>query len=238
MPREVAHVTADQGQAQAAPRQADDRADSLDALKSSSLTPRNRSWRTRRRSSTASRGQAGRDLVHGLAGGNLVAFVRRRQPAAAQQDPKVQKLTDEIAALDAQLAELQQTAKGNRHRGRQARRASRRLQGPHRHAKRPAQSAAAAQGRRASRRQASRPERLCARPLAADDNPQRQHVGQHLLPDDRLSRHPRAGRPDRVCSGAVHTLDVSKAHVIENIGLYWHFVDLVWIFLFPLLYLF
>jgi len=34
------------------------------------------------------------------------------------------------------------------------------------------------------------------------------------------------------------TLDASKSHVIENIGLYWHFVDLVWIFLFPLLYLF
>jgi cytochrome c oxidase subunit 3 len=30
----------------------------------------------------------------------------------------------------------------------------------------------------------------------------------------------------------------SKAAAIENIGLYWHFVDLVWIFLFPLLYLF
>jgi cytochrome c oxidase subunit 3 len=30
----------------------------------------------------------------------------------------------------------------------------------------------------------------------------------------------------------------AKAGVIENIGLYWHFVDLVWIFLFPLLYLF
>ncbi len=29
-----------------------------------------------------------------------------------------------------------------------------------------------------------------------------------------------------------------KAGTIENIGLYWHFVDLVWIFLFPLLYLF
>ena len=28
------------------------------------------------------------------------------------------------------------------------------------------------------------------------------------------------------------------AGVIENVGLYWHFVDLVWIFLFPLLYLF
>jgi len=34
------------------------------------------------------------------------------------------------------------------------------------------------------------------------------------------------------------TLNRSKAHIIENIGLYWHFVDLVWIFLFPLLYLF
>ncbi len=34
------------------------------------------------------------------------------------------------------------------------------------------------------------------------------------------------------------TLDKKKAGLIENIGLYWHFVDLVWIFLFPLLYLF
>lgn len=33
-------------------------------------------------------------------------------------------------------------------------------------------------------------------------------------------------------------LDARWAGVIENIGLYWHFVDLVWIFLFPLLYLF
>jgi len=29
-----------------------------------------------------------------------------------------------------------------------------------------------------------------------------------------------------------------RAGTIENVGLYWHFVDLVWIFLFPLLYLF
>jgi cytochrome c oxidase subunit 3 len=36
----------------------------------------------------------------------------------------------------------------------------------------------------------------------------------------------------------VVTLDRSKIGVIENVGLYWHFVDLVWIFLFPLLYLF
>jgi len=33
-------------------------------------------------------------------------------------------------------------------------------------------------------------------------------------------------------------LDVASAGYIENAGLYWHFVDLVWIFLFPLLYLF
>jgi cytochrome c oxidase subunit 3 len=34
------------------------------------------------------------------------------------------------------------------------------------------------------------------------------------------------------------TLNAKRAGGIENIGLYWHFVDLVWIFLFPLLYLF
>jgi hypothetical protein len=34
------------------------------------------------------------------------------------------------------------------------------------------------------------------------------------------------------------TLDRTQAGLIENVGLYWHFVDLVWIFLFPLLYLF
>ena len=34
------------------------------------------------------------------------------------------------------------------------------------------------------------------------------------------------------------SLGAARAGTIENIGLYWHFVDLVWIFLFPLLYLF
>ncbi len=34
------------------------------------------------------------------------------------------------------------------------------------------------------------------------------------------------------------TLGIMASNFIENIGLYWHFVDLVWIFLFPLLYLF
>jgi heme/copper-type cytochrome/quinol oxidase subunit 3 len=35
-----------------------------------------------------------------------------------------------------------------------------------------------------------------------------------------------------------YRLDAKRAGMIENAGLYWHFVDLVWIFLFPLLYLF
>jgi len=34
------------------------------------------------------------------------------------------------------------------------------------------------------------------------------------------------------------TLDVAHAGLVENVALYWHFVDIVWIFLFPLLYLF
>lgn len=34
------------------------------------------------------------------------------------------------------------------------------------------------------------------------------------------------------------TLGPARAGALENVGLYWHFVDLVWIFLFPLLYLF
>jgi len=33
-------------------------------------------------------------------------------------------------------------------------------------------------------------------------------------------------------------LNAKRAGAIENAGLYWHFVDLVWIFLFPLMYLF
>ncbi|MFK7768896.1 MAG: cytochrome c oxidase subunit 3 [Mariniblastus sp.] len=33
-------------------------------------------------------------------------------------------------------------------------------------------------------------------------------------------------------------LDSERAGLLENVGLYWHFVDIVWIFLFPLLYLF
>jgi cytochrome c oxidase subunit 3 len=37
--------------------------------------------------------------------------------------------------------------------------------------------------------------------------------------------------------GCLGGLTVSRAHWVENSGLYWHFVDLVWVFLFPMLYL-
>ena len=33
-------------------------------------------------------------------------------------------------------------------------------------------------------------------------------------------------------------LDSARSGLVENVGLYWHFVDIVWIFLFPLIYLF
>lgn len=47
-----------------------------------------------------------------------------------------------------------------------------------------------------------------------------------------------------VIAGAVIMLVVAESakknrdlHRVENIGIYWHFVDIVWIFLFPLLYI-
>ena len=36
---------------------------------------------------------------------------------------------------------------------------------------------------------------------------------------------------------AVGKLGPQHGLLFENVGLYWHFVDIVWIFLFPLLYL-
>ena len=33
-------------------------------------------------------------------------------------------------------------------------------------------------------------------------------------------------------------LNRKRAKIMENVGLYWHFVDIVWIFLFPMIYLF
>ena len=72
--------------------------------------------------------------------------------------------------------------------------------------------------------------------------PLRQPVGVVLLRHDRLPRparlrrpgglrhHPADGRP-RPAVGR------STTGCFEFTGLYWHFVDIVWIFLFPLLYL-
>jgi len=43
-----------------------------------------------------------------------------------------------------------------------------------------------------------------------------------------------------ICFVVLLAMNLGRANagVIENVGLYWHFVDLVWIFLFPILYLF
>ena len=51
-------------------------------------------------------------------------------------------------------------------------------------------------------------------------------------------RDSRPRRLDHVRVRHVFRLGRNKTVFIENAGLYWHFVDLVWIFLFPLLYLF
>ena len=39
------------------------------------------------------------------------------------------------------------------------------------------------------------------------------------------------------CAFYVKRFDQHHYAVVENLALYWHFVDLVWIFLFPVLYL-
>jgi heme/copper-type cytochrome/quinol oxidase subunit 3 len=36
---------------------------------------------------------------------------------------------------------------------------------------------------------------------------------------------------------ALSALKNQDLHRVENVGIYWHFVDIVWIFLFPLLYI-
>ena len=38
-------------------------------------------------------------------------------------------------------------------------------------------------------------------------------------------------------AGLARPLDAGEPQLVEGVGLYWHFVDIVWIFLFPLLYL-
>ena len=65
-----------------------------------------------------------------------------------------------------------------------------------------------------------------------------------LLPLLRHDRHARAAHDHRHRDSRLHDLSrpagaYTTGHVtfVENFGLYWHFVDIIWIFLFPLLYL-
>ena len=158
--------------------------------------------------------------------------IQNQEQEAAQPDPQVERLTTQIAALDAQLTE-QQTQTTDL--GVQIGQKDEQL------AAATARSAAI-EGRR----------NLLPKLKEAE----------HGLNE----AHPWLKLPMKIPSGnmwsstyflmtgfhAVHVavgllvfvlvlpmrLDAKNANVIENTGLYWHFVDLVWIFLFPLLYLF
>ena len=74
--------------------------------------------------------------------------------------------------------------------------------------------------------------------LAHVDSP---HLLRHLLPADRSARLPRLVRHDRHHWILLRTTrgDFSSKYYtpVELVGLYWHLVDLIWIYLFPLLYL-
>ena len=70
----------------------------------------------------------------------------------------------------------------------------------------------------------------------------RSHFFLAVLDDDRPARHPRDGGHRRafgVIAWMTRCGKFSNAYYtpVEIAGLYWHFVDLVWIFLYPLLYL-
>jgi cytochrome c oxidase subunit 3 len=60
-----------------------------------------------------------------------------------------------------------------------------------------------------------------------------------LFPDDRLPCDPR--HCGMILFAVVlkqgSGLNEKWTDFVENSGLYWHFVDLVWIFLFPMLYI-
>ena len=73
---------------------------------------------------------------------------------------------------------------------------------------------------------------------------QHEHLPRHLLHADRAAHAARDRRhdgqrvlpaaPARSCGRPIPTRFTNR---VENSGLFWHFVDLVWIFLFPILYL-
>ena len=73
--------------------------------------------------------------------------------------------------------------------------------------------------------------------------PSDRHLLVNLLLDDGLPRHARGGWPHlaHLRSGSVQRAGSTppKNHLgLELAGLYWHFVDLVWVLLFTIVYLF
>ena len=67
------------------------------------------------------------------------------------------------------------------------------------------------------------------------------HVFQFLLHDDRSARHPCARRHGRhlVAAPARAPRRFLPLYFgpVDLVGLYWHLVDMIWIYLFPLMYL-
>jgi len=84
---------------------------------------------------------------------------------------------------------------------------------------------------------------VAARPRRKVSVPARQPAGVALLDaaGQPLWTHPVVGEPEEVRVELVYAEDEETAAgqyiKLENAGLYWHLVDVVWIFLFPLFYL-
>ena len=81
------------------------------------------------------------------------------------------------------------------------------------------------------------------RPSSTTISSQHQQLPRHLLHADRPAHAPRGRRHggERVFLGPGAKLWKTNpewfTNRVEHSGLFWHFVDLVWIFLFPTLYL-
>jgi chromosome segregation ATPase len=176
----------------------------------------------------------------GSADATFVA-VQNEQPAVAaesQPSPQAQKLMDEIAALDAQLMpHLERQTELSTQAGQLDEQIV----------------AIAAQHDTLTGRIGILPELIKAENVGGDHHGLNNHIHGLMLPMKIPSGNMWAStyflltgfHAIHVLVGLIvfaivllYRLDSRSANMLENTGLYWHFVDLVWIFLFPLLYLF
>jgi cytochrome c oxidase subunit 3 len=172
------------------------------------------------------------------AGAAFVAAQDQQPPAQPTPDPRAQKLMDEIAALDAQLAPHLERQKQL---GTDAGRLDEQL------------VAITAEVDALKGRAGVLPLLKEAENVGGDHHGLNNHVHGLMLPMKIPSGNMWAStyflltgfHAIHVAVGLIvfavvllYRLDSRRSNMLENTGLYWHFVDLVWIFLFPLLYLF